>query len=178
MQIAALKRFGVDELHEEKVSTRKSRRVILEHAISEIREGDIFVVWRLDRLARSAIELFDIVGRIRAAGADLVSLTESIDMTTPGGKFMFHIFAAMAEFERNIISERTATGMREWIARGGKPGRKPVLDDAKAKTVLKMLNAGETKAETARAVKCSVTTINNYFEFAGRPKRWRRKAGK
>lgn len=178
MQIAALQRYGVNELHQEKVSTRKSKREKLERAIGEIRDGDIFVVWRLDRIARSAIELFEIVGRIRAAGADLVSLTESIDMTTPGGKFMFHIFAAMAEFERNIISERTATGMREWIAQGGKPGRKPVLDDAKSKTVLKMLNAGETKADTARAVKCSVTTINNYFEYAGRPLAWRRRKAK
>lgn len=176
MQLAALKRYGVDEIYEEKVSTRKSKRVELLRAISEIRENDIFVVWRLDRIARSAVELFDLVGKIRAAGADLVSLTESIDMTTPGGKFMFHIFAAMAEFERNIISERTATGMREWIAKGGKPGRKSVITDKVAAQVVKSLNAGKTKAETARTVGIAVQTINNHFEFAGRPKAWRRKA--
>lgn len=173
MQIAALKRYGVNEMHVEKVSTRKSQREKLEHAISEIRPGDVFVVWRLDRIGRSVDDLLALVGRISAAGADLVSLTETIDMTTPGGKMMFHMFCAFAQFERDIISERTATGMREWIANGGKPGRKPVLDTAKSQTVLDMLNAGETKADTAKAVKCSVTTINNYFEFAGRPKAWR-----
>ena len=178
MQIAALKRYGVDELHVEKVSTRKSKREKLEHAISEIREGDVFVVWRLDRIGRSVDDLLALVGRIMASGADLVSLTETIDMTTPGGKMMFHMFCAFAQFERDIISERTSTGMREWIAKGGKPGRKPVLDDKKSTTVIKMLNAGETKAATCRAVGCSVTTINNYFEYAGRPKAWRRKPKK
>jgi DNA invertase Pin-like site-specific DNA recombinase len=175
MQIAALKRYGVNELHVEKVSTRKSRREKLEHAISEIREGDVFVVWRLDRIGRSVDDLLALVGRITAAGADLVSLTETIDMTTPGGKMMFHMFCAFAQFERDIISERTSTGMKEWIAKGGKPGRKPVLDAAKSQTVLDMLNAGETKTATCKAVKCSVTTINNYFEYAGRPKAWRKR---
>lgn len=179
MQVEALKRYGVkpDDIYKEHVSTRKAKRPELDRAISELREGDLFVVWKLDRIARSLRDLFERIDAIKDAGASLVSLTEALDFSTPLGKVMLSVIGALAELERDLISERTRAGMAAFKERGGKPGRTPSLDEKGIEKALKLLNRGTmSKAAVAREVGVSPTTINNYFEFQPRKKAWRRKS--
>jgi DNA invertase Pin-like site-specific DNA recombinase len=176
LQLTALRAYGVkdDDIYQEQVSTRKSRRKELERVIGEIREGDIFVVWRLDRIARTVRELLAIIDRIRGAGATLVSLTEKIDLSSPAGKVMVTMIAAMAEFERDLISERTAAGMKHFREAGGQVGRKPKLDAKALARGLKLLNEqGLTKREAGRRLGVSDTTIQNYFMRTADGKRWK-----
>lgn len=175
MQIAALKRYGVEDkdIYVEKVSTRKAKRPVLDLVISEIREGDKFVVWKLDRIARSRRELYERLDQIAEAGASLKSITEDFDFSGPMGKMMLGMFILIAEFERDLISQRTAAGMKAFKERGGKVGRVRVLDEKKTAQALKLLNAGNGRTEVARTVGVSVTTIHNYFEYQPRKKVWR-----
>lgn len=178
MQIAALQRAGVkpDDIYVEKVSTRKAKRPVLDRAISELREGDTFVVLKLDRIARSRADLYRRLDQINDAKAGLKSLTEQFDFSTSIGKLVLGIFILIAEFERDLISARTAAGMAAFKARGGKPGRAPSLDDNGVAKALALLNTGKhSKAEVARQCGVSPSTINNYFEYASRKKSWRRK---
>ena len=123
-QIDALVKAGCERRHifTDKVSGTKDRRPGLEDALSHLREGDTLVVWRLDRLGRSLRHLIDTVTTLQERGIEFKSLTESIDTTTSGGKLVFHIFGALAEFEREIIRERTRAGLEAARSRGRKGG--------------------------------------------------------
>ena len=118
-QIIALKKAGCEKLFVEKASGAQRERYELEAALDYMREGDTLVVWKLDRLARSMKQLIETVEIIEEKGAGFSSLTEAIDTTTAGGKLIFHIFAALAEFERSIIRERTRAGLDAARAMGG-----------------------------------------------------------
>lgn len=107
LQLDALEREGCKMVFEEKASSRKSSRPALEKMLDQLRVGDTVVIWKLDRLGRSLPDLVKLVQEIQDKGAGLKSLNDSIDTTTPQGKLSFHLFAALAEFERDIISERT-----------------------------------------------------------------------
>ncbi|HEX6461675.1 MAG TPA: recombinase family protein [Candidatus Saccharimonadales bacterium] len=117
----------------DKISTRKDsgEREGLEKAMSLLRKGDTLVVWRLDRLGRTLRELIDLVNGLGDKGIGFKSLTESIDTTTPNGKLVFHIFGALAEFERDLIKERTTAGLAAARARGRKGGRPKAITDPK-----------------------------------------------
>lgn len=176
MQIEALKRAGVkpDDLYVEKVSTRRSKRPVLDQVISEIRPGDKFIVWKLDRIARSRADLYRRLDQISEAGASLQSLTEDFDFSSSIGKLILGVFVLIAEFERDLISARTRSGMAAFKARGGKPGRTPSLDDKGKAKALKLLNdGGMSRAAIAKACGVSPTTIHNYFEWSPRKKIWR-----
>src|ERR671929_2209816 len=107
LQIDALRSAGCEDIFTDHISGTKARRPGLEQALSHLRPGDTLVVWRLDRLGRSLRHLIDTVTDLQEKGIGFKSLTESIDTTTSGGKLVFHIFGALAEFEREIIRERT-----------------------------------------------------------------------
>src|SRR3954447_25059658 len=125
----ALSKAGCEEIYSDHVSGTKSRRPGLEDALSHLRGGDTLVVWRLDRLGRSLRHLIDTVTEWQDKGIGFKSLTESIDTTTSGGKLIFHIFGALAEFEREIIKERTLAGLQAARARGRRGGPKYKLTD-------------------------------------------------
>jgi DNA invertase Pin-like site-specific DNA recombinase len=127
LQLAALKDAGCKEIYTDKISTRKETRPALVQALSHLRPGDTFIVWRLDRLGRSLRELIDIVNTLQERGVEFKSLTEAIDTTTSSGKLTFHIFASLAEFERELIRERTNAGLAAARARGKSGGRPKVL---------------------------------------------------
>ena len=110
-------------IFEEKVGGAKSDRPELRRMLDQLRKGDIVIIWKLDRLGRSLRDLVNLVTEIQDKGAGLKSLNDSIDTTTPQGKLTFHLFAALAEFERDIISERTKAGLEAARARGRKGGR-------------------------------------------------------
>lgn len=160
LQLDALKKLGCDHLYEEKASGKNKDRPELTHCLKSLRPGDTLVVWRLDRLGRSLQDLIHIVKTIEANDIAFVSISEAIDTTTATGKLTFHIFGAMAEFERNLIQERTQAGLAAARARGRIGGRKHVLDEkqrAQAKTMMadKTLSVGDI----AKTLKVSRSTL-------------------
>jgi DNA invertase Pin-like site-specific DNA recombinase len=123
LQRDALKQAGCEQIYTDRVSGTKDNRPGLTVALSHLRTGDTLVVWRLDRLGRSLRHLIDTVTGLQERGIGFKSLQESIDTTTSGGKLVFHIFGALAEFEREIIRERTNAGLQAARARGRNGGR-------------------------------------------------------
>lgn len=141
LQIAALTEHGVDRgrIYEEHVSGAKTRRPELDACLKALRPGDVLVVWRIDRLGRSLRELTAITEDLERRGIEFRSLHDRFDTTTAVGRLIFHMMAAFAEFERNLISERTRAGLKAARARGRRGGRKRKLTDrqvAMAKTLL------------------------------------------
>jgi DNA invertase Pin-like site-specific DNA recombinase len=135
LQRDALKAAGCELIFTDKVSGTSTERKGLEQAQGKLRPGDTLVVWRLDRLGRSLPHLIETITGLEKEGIGFKSLTEQIDTTTSGGKLIFHIFGALAEFERNLIRERTIAGLEAARARGRKGGR-PKLDGTNKKAQL------------------------------------------
>ncbi len=118
-----LRRAGCEKIYTDRASGAKTDRPELDQAIHELRKGDMLVVWKLDRLGRSLKHLIEIVTDLEKRKIGFRSLQESIDTTTSGGKLIFHVFGALAEFERDLIQERTKAGLRAARARGRNGGR-------------------------------------------------------
>ena len=167
LQRVALEAAGCGKLFVEKASGAQRDRPELASALAYMREGDTLVVWKLDRLARSLKQLIETVEGLEARGIGFQSLTEKIDTTSPGGKLVFHLFAALAEFERGLIRERTLAGLASARALGRKGGRPPALD-AKSLSVAKaMLQAPDiTVAEVARRLNVSPATLYRHLPKA------------
>lgn len=127
LQLDALRSAGCEKIYQEKISGAKSDRTELRAMIDHLREGDIVVIWKLDRLGRSLKDLVNLVNEIQAKSAGLKFLNGGIDTTTTQGKLTFHIFAALAEYEREITRERTNAGLAAARARGRVGGRRPGL---------------------------------------------------
>lgn len=167
MQIDALLEYGVleENLHKEKLSARASQRPALEQALDSLREGDTLVIWKLDRLARSMRDLYALVDRITDAGAVFVSIIENIDMSTPSGRYMMGQFGLNAEFEREMIRERTRAGIAAAKARGQRFGREQIMTPAKQDKAEKLLLAGHSTAEVAAAIGCKPGLLYRYFRI-------------
>lgn len=127
LQVDALRKVGVYRIYQEKRSARTVRPE-LERMLDALRPGDVVVVYKFDRFARSLPDLLRIVGRIRDAGASFMSLTESIDTSTPVGEFMMQTLGAAAQFELSMIRERCQAGRAAAVARGVRMGRPPKVD--------------------------------------------------
>lgn len=140
LQEDALKKAECDRIFSDTKSGKDALREGLEEALEYLRPGDTLVVWKLDRLGRSLKDLIEIVQTLQGKGIGFKSLQESIDTTTPGGKLVFHVFAALAEFERDIIRERTHAGLTAARARGRQGGRPRKMDEKKMKAAQKLLS--------------------------------------
>jgi DNA invertase Pin-like site-specific DNA recombinase len=138
MQLDALKEHGCDKIFSEKASGGNTSRPELDRMLEQLRRGDTIVIWKLDRLGRSLKHLIELVSAFDSQGIGLVSLKENIDTTTATGKLVFNIFAALAEFERDIIRERTIAGLVSAKARGKTGGRKKALNDMQVKMLTQM----------------------------------------
>lgn len=161
LQTDALKSAGCERIYQEKVTGKSRERVELNSCLSALRYGDVFVVWKLDRLARSLKDLVEIVHGLEKQGVGFKSITESIDTTSPSGRLIFHIFGALAEFEHSIIKERTIAGLNAARARGRKGGRKPSMSKSDVKKAAAMLqDPNITKTEVAEHFKVSRITLN------------------
>lgn len=125
LQIDALVQHGCDQIFQEHISATKKNRPELDKLLAFVRKGDVIVIWKLDRLGRSVMDLIKIINQLREKEVELVSLQDHLDTTTPSGKLIFHMMAALAEFERDMISERTKAGLKAARARGRKGGRPP-----------------------------------------------------
>lgn len=128
LQNDALKKAGCEKIYTDTLSGAKAQRPGLEECLDYVRAGDTVVVWKLDRLGRNLKHLIETVQALDERGIGFQSVQESIDTTTPGGKLVFHVFGALAEFERDLIRERTNAGLAAARARGRTGGRKPALD--------------------------------------------------
>ena len=160
LQLDALKGAGCERLFEEKASGAKRDRPELAAALSFMRNGDALAVWKLDRLARSLKQLMETVEDLSARGIGFRSLTEAIDTTTSGGRLVFHIFGALAEFERGIIRERTTAGLDAARARGRFGGRPKALTDADLGVARTLLKDGDlTIAQVAERLGVAPSTL-------------------
>lgn len=170
LQLDALNAAGCEQVFHEKVSGKDQQRPELDTCLKVLRKGDTLVVWRLDRLGRSLKDLVEIVHRLEDRGVGFLSLTESIDTTNAGGKLIFHVFAALAEFERNLIRERTVAGLAAARARGRKGGRKVKLGKGDVrKAAAMLLDPMMTKTEVARHFGVSRVTLNTALAREGYP---------
>jgi DNA invertase Pin-like site-specific DNA recombinase len=162
LQNDALTQIGCSKIFDDRVSGAKAERPGLQEAKAYVREGDTLVVWRLDRLGRSLKHLIETVTALEERGVGFQSLQESIDTTTSGGRLVFHIFGALAEFERNLIRERTCAGLAAARARGRKGGRPRALDEKKTQLVYQLY------AERKRTVKeiCDILDISRSTLYA------------
>jgi DNA invertase Pin-like site-specific DNA recombinase len=166
LQIDALRAVGCtdDQIYVEKASGAQRERAQLRAAIDYMRDGDTLVVWKLDRLARSLKQLIDTVDGLEARGIGLRSLTDNIDTTTAGGRLIFHIFGALAEFERNIIRERTTAGLEAARARGRTGGRPRGLSEDQVAAARAMMSDPEiTVARVAEHLGVGVSTLYRYL---------------
>lgn len=159
-QLDALTRAGCDHIFQEKRSGGNLRRPQLEILLSSLTSADIVVVYKLDRIARSLKDLLTIIERIEAAGAQFQSLTESMDTKSPAGRMIFQIVGAFAEFERELIRERTRIGMAAAMARGAKPGRpRGMSEDDEAEAVRLFYTGRHTKSELARKYGVHISSV-------------------
>ena len=167
LQRDALKRAGCEKIIEDTVSGGKVQRPGLERVHDALRSGDVLAVWRLDRLGRSLKHLIELMAELEAERIGFQSVTESIDTTTPGGKLVFHIFGALAEFERNLIRERTYAGLAAARARGRKGGRRKKLGEKQRAVAVDLYRQKKhTIDEICKAVGISRPTLYKYVAAA------------
>jgi DNA invertase Pin-like site-specific DNA recombinase len=165
LQKDALQKEGCDRIFTDTASGAKAERTGLDEALSHLREGDTLVVWRLDRLGRSLKHLIETITRLNNRGIGFKSITESIDTTTSGGKLIFHIFGALAEFERDIIRERTQAGLTAARARGRKGGRPKALTPRKAQMAQALYkDKNNTIDEICKTLNVSRATLYRYVK--------------
>ena len=162
-QIDQLTAAGCERVYQEKVSGASKERPELTRLLDALREGDVVVVTELSRLGRTVKGLIELVDNIHQAGADIKSLKENIDTTTPMGKMIFTIMAAVAEMERDLIRERTADGLKAARSRGRKGGR-PAIDKEQLNLALRMYDSKScTVAEITKATGVSKATLYQYL---------------
>ena len=165
LQKDALEKIGCTKIYSDVVSGAKEERKGLQEALEYVREGDTLVVWRLDRLGRSLKELIETVTDLAARGIELKSLKENIDTTTSGGKLIFHIFGALAEFERDLIRERTKAGLAAARARGRKGGQPKALTPKQAAIAQQLYDAKTTPiTEICKTFNISRSTLYRYIK--------------
>ncbi|WP_420011062.1 recombinase family protein [Tateyamaria sp.] len=160
-QVDALKAAGCDNVFEDVISGAKAERPGLNEALAFLRKGDTLVVWKLDRLGRSMKHLVETVTNLGDRGVGFRSLTEGVDTTTTGGTLVFHLFGALAQFERDLIVERTQAGLKAAETRGRKGGRKPVVTPKKLEQARAHIRDGLTVREAAARLKISKTSLYN-----------------
>ena len=167
LQKDALTRAGGERILEDRQSGAKADRPGLRDALDYARDGDTLTVWRLDRLSRSLKDLIDLVSQLKARGIGLKSLHESIDTTSSSGKLIFHVFGALAEFERNLIRERTQAGLAAARARGRRGGRPKSLDAAKRAIAVNLYDEKKHSVkEICEVMGVSKPTLYKYIKAA------------
>jgi DNA invertase Pin-like site-specific DNA recombinase len=168
LQVDALQRAGCYRVFTETASGANSDRRILRQVLDQLRPGDTLVVWKLDRLGRSPRHLVDTITGLAEQGIGFRSLQEAIDTTTPGGKLVFHVFAALAEFERDLIRERTSAGLAAARSRGRHGGRPSVLNGHKLQVAEEMYRSGQyTVAAIAKTLGVSRASVYRHLTHDG-----------
>lgn len=166
LQLDALRAAGCEKIFEDQASGARTDRPGLTQALSYVRDGDTLMVWKLDRLGRSMKHLVETINELEGRGVGFRSLTEDIDTTTPGGRLVFHLFGALAQFERDLIGERTKAGLKAAKERGRRGGRQAVVTLEKLEKAKAHIEAGLNVREAAARVKVSKTALYKAFKQA------------
>jgi len=163
LQADSLKQAGCERIFSDQITGTKGKRPGLERALNMLRKGDVLVVWRLDRLGRSLRHLIDSVTMLEERKIGFKSLQENIDTSTSGGRLIFHIFGALAEFERSVIRERTMAGLSAARARGRMGGRPKALEPDKRELALKLYKENvHTVKRICKIMGISKTSLYRY----------------
>lgn len=164
LQLDALAAAGCERVYTDKVSGKLTTRPQLDRALRALQAGDTLVVWRLDRLGRSLPHLLQLVMDLESRGVGFRSLTESIDTSSAAGRLVLAVFGALAAFERDLLSERTAAGLAAARARGRRGGRPPVMTEAKLEVARRLVAEGElSMAEIAATIGVGRSTLYRHL---------------
>ncbi|KXY75860.1 recombinase family protein [Bacillus sp. FSL W7-1294] len=163
MQLDELKRYGCEEIITEKESGAKKDRKELQLLLSKLRKDDTLVVYKLDRLGRTMHQLVNLLQEFNEKGIHFVSIRDGIDTSTTMGRFLFHIFGAMAEMEREVINERVISGVAAAKARGREGGRKKAHTPQQIQGMMEMLATGKTKVEVCEMFDVARATLYRYI---------------
>ena len=166
LQEDALKKAGCEKIFTDRISGSKKERPGLNEAISHLRKGDTLVIWKLDRLGRSLKNMIDLTSNLDEMGVHFQSITDGIDTNTPAGRFFFHVMAALAQMERELIIERTKAGLVAAKERGRKGGRKRAMTDSKLAAAKKLLAEGISPKDVAQDLGVSVPTLYRWCPAA------------
>jgi DNA invertase Pin-like site-specific DNA recombinase len=159
LQLTALKRAGCKRIFTDKASGATTKRPELAKCLKALNDGDILIVWKLDRLGRSLRDLITMLDDLKSGGIAFRSVTEAINTTTPTGRAMWQMIGILAELERSLISERTKAGRAAAISRGVKMGRKRSLSAQQVEHARKLIEGGEHPTIVSKSYKCSVSTL-------------------
>jgi DNA invertase Pin-like site-specific DNA recombinase len=168
LQLDALRQAGCERVFTDKTSAVKPYRPGLSEARSHLREDDVLVVWKLDRLGRSVKGLVDLVSELAQQGVQFRSLTDGIDTTTPNGRFFFHMMASLAQMERELIAERTKAGLDAARKRGRMVGRKRRMTPSKIASAKQLLSGGMAPREVAQNLGVSIPTLYRWVPASRR----------
>ena len=165
LQKDALLKYGVDErnIFSDKTSGSKDKRVGLDKALEFLKDGDTLVVWKLDRLGRSVKSLIELISELNSKNIHFKSLTDSIDTSTPSGRFFFHVMASLAQMERELIVERTKAGLESAKKLGRVGGRKRTMTDSKLASAKKLLESGISPKDVAKDLGVSLATLYRWI---------------
>jgi DNA invertase Pin-like site-specific DNA recombinase len=158
LQLKALKDCG-RVFRDKGISGTQNNRPQLKRALKHVKSGDVLVVWKLDRLGRSLGHLIETVSKLKDRGVGFASISESINTTTPGGKLFFHVMGALAEFERDLIVERTKAGIEAARKRGQHLGRPKKLNATQLQHARKLITEGTSRNEVARILDINPSTL-------------------
>lgn len=167
LQLDALSKAECERVYTDHASGAATARPQLDEMLRHARSGDTIIVWRLDRLGRSMKHLIELVGELQDRGIGLRSLNEQIDTTTATGRLTFHIFSALAEFERGLLSERTRAGLQAARSRGRVGGRPKALTPQARKAVIDLREKGKTVTDIAATLRVSRATVYRALENGG-----------
>lgn len=168
LQRQALTKAGCQKIFEDHTSGIQLERAGLAKLREILREGDVLVVWKLDRLGRSVKQLVDLTAELHQQGIEFKSLTDSIDTSTPSGRFFFHVMASLAEMERELIVERTRAGLEVARQLGRRGGRKPKMTSSKIESAKKLLASGVPHKDVASNLGVSVPTLYRWLPASDR----------
>ena len=163
LQKEALKKADCEKIYEDEISGTKDNRPGLLQALEMLRKDDTLVVWKLDRLGRSVKSLIQLVSDLNNKGIHFKSLTDSIDTSTPSGRFFFHVMASLAEMERELIVERTKAGLEAAKKLGRRGGRKRKMTDSKLSAATKLLENGVLPKDVANNLGISIATLYRWI---------------
>jgi DNA invertase Pin-like site-specific DNA recombinase len=163
LQKDALLKAGCERIYEDELSGTKENRPGLLKALEQLREGDTLIVWKLDRLGRSVKSLIELVSELHSKNIHFKSVTDSIDTSTPSGRFFFHVMASLAQMERELIVERTKAGLVAAKKLGRVGGRKRVMSDSKLVSAKKLLDAGALPRDVAKDLGVSLATLYRWI---------------
>ena len=168
LQHEALNKAGCQKIFEDKISGARADRPGLVMALEMLREDDTLIVWKLDRLGRSVKQLVGLVSDLQKQGVQFKSLTDSIDTSTPSGRFFFHVMASLAEMERELTIERTRAGLETARKYGRKGGRRPKMTESKIESAKKLLASGIPPKDVAKNLGVSIPTLYRWVPASAR----------